>query len=859
MERIRLLVISCITILGCFYAQQLFNPLLTGEEPFVIGEATAKGISVGARISNTYKLLFFVAILFFTGYYFAKRLILRAQQVDSTILTIGIAAGMIAFINPQFIEITQWMIFLYIGSNVWYRFKGSEVSEVTLLIISVLFMAYYQLFHSALIGTLIATGIVLIHTYLKNAFTQYVLFLAAALPMVVTLSIEGSFISAAHGLHVSYLVIACVLILLLVGFVKRFQSVNDEDLLKKWILPVSLAGIALIHVYHPMLDQPLDLFEYANKVNPVMRWQQGEWPFTDHISSHLISDYFWTFVYAALNGVSTSAALLIYDNFIFVVGALAIYYLIRILFQNSNTALWFLLFSPALFLLIPPYYALVCWPLILFLRVFQEPSKRNTRWFVFSVISLSLWRLDIGVSVIIASLGCFLFTALQHRDWWRSALLQIFLIASPFLILFVIFVLNYPDQIQQLIGYFGASQAHGFSVMTLTTSNLYLIDYFMLPIGLIFVITYHLVRTWRNWNVLQAYLIFAGLFYFANLQRGMVRHSFVEGYDTQILSLGWSVIVIHSIIWLRRFTETTWKPVFLAGTFLMPFLVSIAPGSQHRSIFLLQAGFSLKDIPLAGAQGLERIKPVQEFEEGVRPVISFLKRNLSGENTFLDFSNSPMLYFYSQKRVPSYFNQYLQNTVSTKLQRLNLIHLKDFPVNYVVFSQFPEGFFDNSDGIPNKVRYHVIATHIFNHYEPDTIIGKFRIWRRKSSLTWDRTKLLPEQWNLGLIPALWKPEKEEQWRKLPDNGAIHEKCIVFERALQPGTFVEVSVNSEIDQDIRVSKPGFDLTLTLKQGQHQYYLPVGVSENCVYTKDTLHFLSERSIQLKSVQMLRLDAR
>ena len=51
---------------------------------------------------------------------------------------------------------------------------------------------------------------------------------------------------------------------------------------------------------------------------------------------------------------------------------------------------------------------------------------------------------------------------------------------------------------------------------------------------------------------------------------------------------------------------------------------------------------------------------------------SFLDKNVPQPATFLDFSNTPMLYFYTQRNVPSYFNQYMQNTVDGYLQRENL-------------------------------------------------------------------------------------------------------------------------------------------------------------------------------------------
>jgi hypothetical protein len=764
-------------------------------------------------------------------------------------------SAIFAFLEPALIEISQWTISLITINLLLSKFKKQQLDELELLNATTVFIGHYQLFHSALIGGFVAFLVIWLCRSNLISQSRKILPVIAAIPLLICLSIEVSFIAGSHDINLPYLV-PMLLLLILLGFVLRKSRLNEWQIATRWTIPLTLAGIAILHIYHPIIDQPTELFEYANKVNPLMRWQFGELPFVDHISSHLISDYFWSALYASLHGYAPKASMLIYDSFSFILGILAIYFLLRQLFPTSKTILWFLLLSPGLFFILPAYYALVCWPLGLFIRLFNNPTKKNTLWFYLSVCILTLWRLDIGVSLIIASAAGTVFMAVKYSQWIKIGVLALSIVCLPLMLIGLVFALNYPDNIEQIIGYFGANQAHGFSVMTLNESNLYWIDYFLLPFVITLIVLYNTLADWKKWTSLQGYLFIASAFYLFNLQRGMVRHSFVEGYDTQILSIGWSVLIVQLILWLQNRKKTSANHLMLVVSFTLPFIFSIAQGKQHKSIFQLQAGFSLKDISLSGMKDVDRLKPSTEFDLTVKPTIDFLRKNLKSDENFLDFSNSPMLYFYTEKRVPSYFNQYLQNTVSNNLQRINLKLLHRKKPKYVVFSQVPEGYFDNSDGIPNKVRYHLITTFIFKYYQPFDTIGKFRIWELKGHK--QRTASLPsEQWNLGQIPFFWKPERSEKWEMHSSHTKMQSNEIQLSSSLMPGSFLRMRISSAVDQAITVHKTGFSLSFDLKSGTHTYHLPLGMSENCVYSKEPILLNAAQPVTIKTIQIVSLE--
>ena len=109
----------------------------------------------------------------------------------------------------------------------------------------------------------------------------------------------------------------------------------------------------------------------------------------------------------------------------------------------------------------------------------------------------------------------------------------------------------------------------------------------------------------------------------------------------------------------------------------------------------------------------------------------FLDQNLSQKQSFIDFSNTPILYYYCQRSSPGYFCQNLQNTVDDHLQLALIKAYQSADLPIAVFSHYPRKWFDKTDGIPNTLRYYLIAEYIFLNYEPYSVINGKSIWIKK--------------------------------------------------------------------------------------------------------------------------------
>jgi len=162
----------------------------------------------------------------------------------------------------------------------------------------------------------------------------------------------------------------------------------------------------------------------------------------------------------------------------------------------------------------------------------------------------------------------------------------------------------------------------------------------------------------------------------------------------------------------------------------------------------------------------------------------FLDQSIQQNQTFLDFSNTPMLYYYCQRRVPSYFCQNLQNTVDDYLQveQIKRINTNDIPV--VIYSNYPKSWWDNTDDVSNIMRQYLLAEHIHKMYKPFAVINKHSIWiSKKDDLDNSRFQLdeelnIPQEYDYKnaawLINDYVNNEAKESFNKITFKKSVLE-------------------------------------------------------------------------------------
>jgi hypothetical protein len=103
---------------------------------------------------------------------------------------------------------------------------------------------------------------------------------------------------------------------------------------------------------------------------------------------------------------------------------------------------------------------------------------------------------------------------------------------------------------------------------------------------------------------------------------------------------------------------------------------------------------------------------------------------LTDKQTFIDFTNTPMLYYFTGKISPSYFNQNPLTIHNDYLQKKFISDLKNYDTPFILFSNFPETWWDNAIGVPNTMRHYRMAEYFYNNYQPFIIVDSLCIWKR---------------------------------------------------------------------------------------------------------------------------------
>jgi hypothetical protein len=429
-----------------------------------------------------------------------------------------------------------------------------------------------------------------------------------------------------------------------------------------------------------------------------------------------------------------------------------LYFFLKRLFNSSESAVLFLLSFAFVF---QAFFSHVALGIIMCFIVIS--ALKNQRWIDYTWIGLGtivliLWRIDSGWAALVATLLFMpvLFFIYRCHPNLKNALKGFSIVFFTLLVGFLIsFLIRNPEQIienlQASLHYFGASQAHGFSKIASSFPHQFYIYHFLLPfVGLVIVIgLIYQIRKRDLWTNNQEILpgllsIFFLLLYLTNAQRGLVRHSFLVGTEAFLsgtfyvgLSLFITFLLEQKRVLFSRYVT------FFSSLAVVYLVLKFFPLGNHETLFsktINDPGIENFDLKLMNAAGGQRTIPDSTFIDNYYLDLKmFMDENFNSDATFLDFTNSPMLYFYCKRKIPGYFNQNLQNTVDDFLQLNYLKYVDPVKVPIVIFSNLKPNWFDATDGVPNVMRYYLIAEYIFDNYEPYAIINQKNIWIAKGT------------------------------------------------------------------------------------------------------------------------------
>ena len=778
----------------CYYYIENYDLSLHRFPGRMIGFATIKGIDIARKTSLFYNSIFLFlalnAIFYLLAFLFTRKKqgILKALNI----LNISSLAGCLLL----FLQVLK----LSGSESIHLIFLIQIIAIIFLAIKEIFLKnAHKKLFDSALFGIVICIGICfyfllkecasLFHINVKIYFSgSIIIFSALALFAVAFYLRRQTYLKALSALiKFSWILIPIMLIpfytvlkdeiylilnnkgilyfsplklyLLLFVFtviwiyvrsrkpvveIKRFSLYK---ILSNYYFPLLIFGITAYIYYNPFfVDNSKGVFEEANRFLPVMEFLKYHTvPLLEKFNSHMLSEIVTIYLYAILNKLSGLQPL-IYDFIFPVCAALISYFIIKDFTNNPYVALFTVVLFPLEKDLTVTFFPVILVVYVLYKIIYHPPSFKNYLLLLCTFLFFVLWKIDIGVAGDISILGVLLIYSFAKSIKLNSRLLltALAVFLSGILILFFLFLLNGINLISNLLNeynYLSSVQSYGYiGLSNNPPDRVFQMQYFIFPVvalllGAYIIFHFKKFSTSKNSKFATICLLFCIGFYIANFQRGLVRHSFIENTDEFLSSF--IFFILSGSVYLLYKHQSHFRKflLFFFVSFLLltgfkypechPFVVYESMKSKLNNFAQIQprAGIN-REIDSVGIQS-----NFEDFEK-------FISTELKNDETFIDFSNEPMLYYYTHKITPSYFFQSPYSMHNDYLQNRFIENLGNYKVPLLLFANTlpaTQWFWNEPDGVPNALRHYRIAEYLYQQYQPFVVVQNYCIWKRKSS------------------------------------------------------------------------------------------------------------------------------
>lgn len=512
--------------------------------------------------------------------------------------------------------------------------------------------------------------------------------------------------------------------------------------IQKSLIVVSLnliAGTILLGSYTPLGAAPTEMYEMANRVLPLMEWHFFRTvPLLKKVSSHFVSDYGFGLLYQIIYGYH-GLDFLIFDVFEILLWGGILFLLLRRLLQSNLSALFCVMLLPFSSGAFSSYYLPGFIPLLLLLHLLKE--KTTSAYWLFATVLVVMvpWRADLSVAWMPGILLLLGIAVWQKKLSTKKLIISLTTSGLLFAMLCWLICfwndIDWMRNLKAIIDYLSSAQSYSLISMGDTENPHWALHHLIMPmlsaLSLILALRLMLIEKSQPAFYRNAIIVFTAVFVLVNFPRGIVRHGFAEGSDNFLISLAllsFPLSALYSTS-LKRFQRNTLYIIFL-------FIFSV--WMRFPSRFKDESPFSVASIrPLNSKQiqysaSQHRLAPDLEFGKANTDTIArWLRSQLKEDETFFDFSNTPMLYYYAEKPVPSFFFQNPQNVHSMSLQADWIERMPEFKVPYVLYRHNPPNWWDATDGVPNETRHVMMALYLRRNYRFHSFVGGYEIWERR--------------------------------------------------------------------------------------------------------------------------------
>jgi len=782
------------TLLACSYFIPNMNIPLFPHIENQIGEASLHGIDIASRVSGIYFYLFIFVGCWITANFIFSFPLFKPNDIqygfNSTISRAGCVQVIAGYFIPSLIPIAGLFAAVHVGiflcgklhTKSAHTLSAPLAAAITLIVwLNLIWVIEFALpawahFVFWTISFTLCLAFIELRLSLnldKVLNAIFIMGFSVLSPFIVT-EIHY-FIHVYSGFYISPIIIYIqyLTIIFLSAFIlhKKNKIRRYRPLVFKHIWLIIACGLCLQSFYHPYGTASSELFELANRAIPMMEAHfYNVYPLIHKASSHFVSDYGFGILYEFLYGYK-GLDFLVFDIFEPILWVIISFQLVYSITRKTLFAFYFAALFPFADAALSPYFSLALIPLLILISEWKSPNSRNAWYFGISSVLLMPWRADLAFALIFCLIAVLGLSIWLKKITWRFLLPLLYTsvtLAASLWAFCTIEQVDWQHNLTSTLDYLSSSQSYGLSNLGDISSVDFIWQHFLLPlliIACIFLAIKELLskknqtRNQISWLI----VLFLSIFYLVNLPRGIVRHGFAEGYDNFLSSFAFFIIPLAIALKLPFRESGRWMTWLAMLFFVMTFLRF--PNRKPETGLLLagmNAHVQMNMIPKTLDTRLKT--DTRSISSDVFDLAQFLKRNLHGNETFIDFGNTPMLYFYAQKQVPSFFYQSPQNVHSITLQKDWIKRLKNYNVPLLLFRHAPKNWWDATDDVANEMRHYIMAEYFYEMYTPWKRIHGYEIWRKKNKENILADSLLKsfedrnwERINVDKHPAFWRP------------------------------------------------------------------------------------------------------
>jgi hypothetical protein len=759
----------------------------------MIGNATLYAYKVGARVSMFYKAVGLLFVSFFVfnliAYYISKTKFSFLSFIETKIINyISFSAIILLLIKMLGCEISGTMALVYLLHKVMFSailirlfiFKKTPLTLynytfLLLLTLSVNFLVLDCMAPSVengqrpnfflpafIIGCLL---IVLFNVFLNNGRglkssrveeSMYALLPLAFLPFVSVLKDEIFLVLKARHFHLgNSLTIYFVLLLLVAGWImlrrtsyKKKERISQRKMIALKYFPAFVFSVVAYAQYSHFITFTGEVFEGGNRFLPVMEFKMsGVVPTLEKFNSHLLSDYFFPALYTILNG-HVGYDMILYDFLYIALSYVLYYYLIFYISRNAFLALFCVIFFPFCTSLLPELYSFGILVFFAMQKLFSKKQSLKTYIAFFgSVAGVLIWRVDIGVTIIPEVIVLLVYYHLISKNFRinpvmlvKGALVIVGAVGLVIAFLCLYRHTNLLNNVPAIINFLSSAQTYGYPNLGQEDLAIYKLHYYIFPplvaiIVLALLLNFRSLNKSRNQQYAYLALLFTSIYYLANFNRGLVRHGLIELVDHYTSTYIYIILPGAFLVFFRNQNQIVKYACFfvisvlLLTNYKMPVIVTKTANSFFEKI--IKNGDEAK--PKLAKIENRVIFPEWYKNDNDSAAIKFILANTKPDETFIDFSNHPMMYFYTQKATPSFFYQNPICSHNDFLQDRFISDLQDYKTPYMLFARTDNKVWDIVDGVPNTLRHYKIAEHLFQNYKPYVLAGFFNVWKANNT------------------------------------------------------------------------------------------------------------------------------